>query len=56
LNLGFGTTGLESVTSSAEVIYIVSSVEVTVEMVIVASDDGNDDNGTSIAEDKGENI
>lgn len=69
LSLGFGATGLESGTSSTEVVEpveVVSSaevmvsaevtiyVEVTVEAVRVASDD--DDDGASIAEDKGEDI
>ena len=63
LSLGFGATGLESGTSSAEVVKpvdVVSSAEVTVssevtvEVVIVTFN--NDDGGTSIAEDKGEDI
>ena len=55
LSLGFGPTGLESGTSSAEVVKVVSSVEVmisvevTVKVVIVASD-----YGASVAEGKGE--
>jgi len=43
LSLGFRATGLESATSSAEVVKVVSSVEVMVEVVIVASNDNNDD-------------
>jgi len=56
LSLGFGATGLESGTSSTEVVKVVSSVEVMVEVVIVASDNDDHDNGTSIAEVKGEDI
>lgn len=55
LSLNFGATGLESGTSSAEVVKsveVVSSVEVTVEVVIVASDDDDNDDGISIAEGK----
>ena len=62
LSLGFGAAGLESDTSSADVVRavdVVSSAEVTVEVVIVAFDEDNDDDkddndGTSIAEGKGE--
>jgi len=55
LSLGFGATGLESCTSSADVVEVVSpeevtvSVEVEVEVVIVASDN-EDDNSISIVE------
>jgi len=61
LNLGFGATGLESgivvaaaakavVVSSTEVVEVVSSVEVTVEVAVIASDD-NDEGDPDKAED-----
>ena len=58
LSLGFGATGLESGTSSAEVVEpvdVVLSVEVTVKVVTISFDD-DDDGGASFAEDKGEDI
>ena len=63
-SLGFGATGAESDTSSVEVVKpvdVVSSTEVTVEVMIVAfdEDDNNDkdgDDGASIVEGKGEDI
>ena len=51
LSSDFGSTGLESGTSSVEVVKVVSSVEVMVEVVMVASDDH-----ASVAEDKVKDI
>jgi len=68
LSLGFGATGVESGTvvwvvtvkaeadSSAEVIEVVSSVEVTVAVLLVPSNEDDDNNPSIVEGDKGEGI